>query len=32
VITEDDTSTVISPLFEAQIDKFGYIALSRREI
>jgi N-methylhydantoinase A len=31
VIAEDDTSTVISPLFEAQIDKFGYIALNRRE-
>jgi N-methylhydantoinase A len=32
VITEDDTSTVVSPLFEAQIDKFGYIALTRREV
>ena len=32
VIAEDDTSTVVSPLFEAQIDKFGYIALTRREV
>jgi N-methylhydantoinase A len=32
VIAEDDTSTVVSALFEAQIDKFGYIALSRREV
>ena len=32
VIAEDDTSTVVSPLFEAQIDKFGYIALTRREL
>ncbi len=31
VIAEDDTSTVVSPLFEAQVDKFGYIALTRRE-
>jgi N-methylhydantoinase A len=31
VIAEDDTSTVISPLFEAQVDTFGYIALTRRE-
>src|SRR5947207_35122 len=31
VIAEDDTSTVISPLFEARLDKFGYIALHRRE-
>ena len=31
VIAEDDTSTVVSPLFEAQVDKFGYIALGRRE-
>jgi N-methylhydantoinase A len=30
VISEDDTSTVVSPLFEAQVDKFGYIALTRR--
>src|SRR5262249_31544919 len=27
VIAEDDTSTVVSPMFEAQVDKFGYIAL-----
>jgi N-methylhydantoinase A len=32
VIAEDDTSTVVSPLFEAEIDKFGYIALTRREV
>ncbi len=32
VIAEDDTSTVVSPSFEAQIDKFGYIALNRREV
>ena len=32
VIAEDDTSTVVSPLFEAQVDKFGYIALTRREV
>ena len=32
VIAEDDTSTVVSPLFEAQVDKFGYIALNRREV
>jgi N-methylhydantoinase A len=31
VIAEDDTSTVISALFEAHVDKFGYIALNRRE-
>jgi N-methylhydantoinase A len=31
VIAEDDTSTVISPLFDAQIDRFGYIELIRRE-
>ena len=31
VIAEDDTSTVISPLFDALIDEFGYIALTRRE-
>jgi len=31
VIAEDDTSTVVSPLFEAQVDKFGYIGLTRRE-
>jgi hypothetical protein len=32
VIAENDTSTVISPLFEARLDKFGYIALTRREV
>ncbi len=31
VITENDTSTVVSPLFDAHIDKFGYIELVRRE-
>ena len=31
VIAEDDTSTVISPSFEAHLDTFGYIALHRRE-
>jgi N-methylhydantoinase A len=29
VIAEDDTSTVISPLFDAEIDRFGYIELIR---
>jgi N-methylhydantoinase A len=31
VIAEDETSTVVSPLFEARIDRFGYIELVRRE-
>ncbi len=31
VIAEDDTSTVVSPAFDAQIDRFGYIELVRRE-
>jgi N-methylhydantoinase A len=31
VIAENDTSTVVSPLFDAQIDRFGYIELNRRE-
>jgi N-methylhydantoinase A len=31
VIAEDDTSTVVSPLFDASIDRFGYIELTRRE-
>ena len=31
VITEDDTTTVVSPSFEARIDQFGYIELVRRE-
>jgi N-methylhydantoinase A len=32
VIAEDDTSTVVSALFEAHVDKFGYIVLNRREV
>jgi N-methylhydantoinase A len=31
VIAENDTSTVVSPIFDARIDKFGYIELTRRE-
>ncbi len=31
IILEDETSTVITPLFTAKIDAFGYIELSRRE-
>jgi N-methylhydantoinase A len=31
VIAEDETSTVVSPLFDARIDRFGYIELARRE-
>jgi N-methylhydantoinase A len=31
VITEAETSTVISALFEAKVDRFGYIELNRRE-
>jgi N-methylhydantoinase A len=31
VITEDETSTVVSALFEARINAFGYIELIRRE-
>ena len=31
VIVEDETSTVVSPLFDARIDRFGYIELTRRE-
>jgi N-methylhydantoinase A len=31
VIAEDETSTVVSPLFDARIDAFGYIELIRRE-
>jgi N-methylhydantoinase A len=31
VIVEDETSTVISRLFDARIDAFGYIELTRRE-
>ena len=30
VITEDETSTVVSPAFDASIDGFGYIELTRR--
>ena len=30
VIAEDETSTVVSPLFDARIDRFGYIELARR--
>jgi N-methylhydantoinase A len=31
MIAEDDTSTVVSPLFDARVDRFGYIELIRRE-
>jgi N-methylhydantoinase A len=31
IIAEDETSTVISPQFDARIDHFGYIELTRRE-
>jgi N-methylhydantoinase A len=31
VIAENDTSTVVSSLFDARIDQFGYIELVRRE-
>jgi len=31
VIAEDETSTVVSPIFDAEIDGFGYIALTRRK-
>jgi len=31
VIAEDDTSTVVGPSFDAQIDSFGYIQLVRRK-
>jgi N-methylhydantoinase A len=30
VIVEDETSTVVSRLFDARIDDFGYIELTRR--
>jgi hypothetical protein len=30
VIAEDETSTVVSRLFDAHIDGFGYIHLTRR--
>jgi N-methylhydantoinase A len=32
IIAEDETSTVVSPMFDAQMDEFGYIVLTRREI
>jgi N-methylhydantoinase A len=31
VIAEDETSTVVSPGFDARVDAFGYIELSRKE-
>jgi N-methylhydantoinase A len=31
VIAEDETSTVVSPRFDARIDRFGYIELIRHE-
>jgi N-methylhydantoinase A len=31
VIAEDETSTVVSADFDARIDRFGYIELTRRE-
>lgn len=31
VIAETDTSTVVSALFDARIDRFGYIELTRRQ-
>jgi len=31
VIAEAETSTVVSPLFDARIDEFGYIELTRNE-
>jgi N-methylhydantoinase A len=31
VIAEDETSAVLSPLFDAEVDGFGYIALTRRK-
>jgi N-methylhydantoinase A len=30
IIVEDETSTVITRIFDAQIDAFGYIKLTRR--
>jgi N-methylhydantoinase A len=30
VIVEDETSTVVSPLYEARVDRFGYVELKRR--
>jgi N-methylhydantoinase A len=31
VIAEDETSTVVSPRFDARIDRYGYIELIRNE-
>ena len=31
IIAEDDTSTIVSASFDARIDRFGYIELTRRE-
>jgi N-methylhydantoinase A len=31
IVAEDDTSTVVSSAFEAKIDRFGYIEITRRE-
>jgi N-methylhydantoinase A len=31
IIAEDDTTTVISPSFDAIVDRFGYIELNRRD-
>ena len=31
VIAEEETSTVVSASFDARIDRFGYIELTRRE-
>ncbi|HET7020131.1 MAG TPA: hydantoinase/oxoprolinase family protein [Xanthobacteraceae bacterium] len=31
VIAEDETSTIVSPRFDARIDRFGYIELTRKE-
>ncbi|MGA8610416.1 MAG: hydantoinase/oxoprolinase family protein, partial [Xanthobacteraceae bacterium] len=30
IIVEDETSTVVTGLFDAAIDRFGYIELTRR--
>jgi N-methylhydantoinase A len=30
VIVEDETSTVVTRLFDARLDAFGYLELSRR--
>jgi N-methylhydantoinase A len=30
IIVEDETSTVVSRAFDARIDRFGYIELTRR--